>query len=51
MTKGELLDQLQLLSALESWGFCGSNKLPDHLIENILMQVDVLRREILKEPE
>lgn len=49
MTKPEALDLLQLLSALESWGFSNNHRLPDHLHDMLLNSVDILRKGILNE--
>ena len=48
MTKPELLDLLQLLSALESWSFSTGKPLPDYLEDRLLNAVEILRREVLK---
>ena len=48
MTKEQLLDLLQLLSALESWGFSSGTKIPDYLLERLDLSIDKLREEILK---
>lgn len=47
MTKPETLDLLQLLSALESWGFSNNQRLPDYLHDRLLNSVETLRKEIL----
>ena len=49
MTKPEALDLLQLLSALESWGFSNNHRLPDYLHDRLLSSVEILRMEILNE--
>ena len=48
MNKEQLLDMLQLLSALESWGIADKHELPDYLIDQIEACALILRREILK---
>lgn len=48
MTKPELLAALELLSALESWGFSNKQSLPDFILEDLLKVQETLRREILK---
>jgi hypothetical protein len=48
MTKPELLDLLQLLSALESWGFSTERPLPDYLADRVCDAVEILRREVMK---
>ena len=47
MTKPEALDLLQLLSALESWGFSNNHRLPDYLHDRLLDSVELLRKEVL----
>ena len=48
MSKPELLDLLQLLSALESWGFSTERPLPDYLADRVCDAVEILRREVMK---
>jgi hypothetical protein len=48
MNKEELLELLQLLSALESWSFSTKSNLPDYLLEAISEKVDRLKEELLK---
>lgn len=48
MTKSEKLDILELLSALESWGFANKTMFPDYLHERISCTMDLLRAEILE---
>lgn len=48
MTKPELLDLLQLISAIESWSFSTGKPLPDYLEERLLNAVEVLRKEVMK---
>lgn len=48
MTREELLKALELLSALESWGFSNKLTLPDYLLENLYEVQDAIRKEILK---
>lgn len=47
MTKPEALDLLQLLSALESWGFSNNHRLPNYLHDRLLDSVELLRKEVL----
>ena len=42
------LEQIKLLSALESWAFCQDTRLPDYLIEDLTKAIDKLSREILR---
>jgi len=39
---------LMLLSALESWSFSSSGRLPDHTLEELNALVDALTAEVLK---
>ena len=48
MTKDELLELLQLLSALESWSFTGGTRLPDHMLEQLNGKSERIKEEILK---
>jgi len=48
MTKEQLLDVIKLLSALEAWSFAEKHRLPDYLLENLDMYVDIIRAEVLK---
>ena len=48
MTKAELLELLQLLSALESWSFTGGTRLPDHMLEQLNEKSERIKEEILK---
>ena len=48
MDKEELLELLQLLSALESWSFTGGTRLPDYLLDKLFNNADRLKEEILK---
>ena len=48
MTKKEMLDQLRLLSALESWSMSRSERLPDYLHEQIASVAKTLERYILE---
>ena len=47
MTKPEALALLQLLSALESWGFSNNNRLPNYLHDRLQDSVEILRKEVL----
>jgi hypothetical protein len=49
MTKEEALQAIKLLSALESWAFSQSTRVPDYLVEDIQRSMDVLERVVLKE--
>jgi len=49
MTKEEALQAIKLLSALESWAFSQSNRLPDYLVEDIQRSVRALERIVLEE--
>ena len=50
MTKPEALGLLQLLSALESWGFSNNHRLPNYLHDRLLDSVELLRKEGLMLP-
>ena len=49
MTKEEALQTIKLLSAMESWAFSQSARLPDYLVEDIQRSMEVLERIILEE--
>ena len=49
MTKEEALAAIKLLSAMESWAFSQSTRLPDYLVEDIQRSMEVLERIILEE--
>ena len=49
MTRSDKLDVLELLSALESWGFSTKSMFPDYLHERIGVIQDKLRVEILED--
>ena len=49
MTKEEALQAIKLLSALESWAFSQSSRLPDYLVEDIQRSMEVLALIILEE--
>lgn len=49
MTKQEALATIKLLSALESWAFSQSTRLPDYLVEDIKRSTEVLERIILEQ--
>lgn len=49
MTKQQALQQIKLLSALESWAFSTKTVLPDYLIEDLQVCMEVLERIILGE--
>lgn len=48
MNKEEALNIIKLLSALESWAFSQSNRLPDYLVEDIQRSMEVLARVVLE---
>lgn len=48
MTKEEALQEMMLLSALESWAFSVEAKLPDYLHENLQRSLEVLERIVLE---
>jgi len=48
MDKQLALDLIKLLSALESWSFSSSTKLPDYLIERLDINIEKLAKEVLK---
>ena len=48
MTKEEALAAIKLLSALESWAFSQSTRLPDYLVEDIQRSMEVLERIVLE---
>ena len=48
MTKQEALAAIKLLSALESWAFSQSTRLPDYLVEDIQRSMEVLERIVLE---
>ena len=48
MTKEELLRMMRLLSALEAAGMLSDKRVPDYLLDELGMMVEVLEREILK---
>ena len=50
MSKKEAIDLLMLISALESWSFSASTRMPDYLYERIADAVEVLTREVLACP-
>lgn len=47
MTKEEALQAIKLLSAMESWAFSQSTRLPDYLVEDIQRSMEVLERVVL----
>jgi hypothetical protein len=48
MERSDKLDILELLSALESWGFSTKSTFPDYLHERISDIMEKLRKEILE---
>jgi len=49
MDKEEALQAIKLLSALESWAFSQSTRLPDYLVDDIQRSMNVLERVVLEE--
>ena len=49
MSKQEAIQALKLLSAMESWAFSQTTRLPDYLVEDIQRSMEVLERIILGE--
>ena len=49
MTKKQILDQLMLLSALESWAMAQAARMPDYLSDQIIACTEVLVAEVLGE--
>ena len=49
MTRPEMLEMLEILSALESWGFSTKSMFPDYLHERISVAMEKIREEILAE--
>lgn len=49
MTKEEALQQIKLLSALESWALSTKTQVPDYLFENLQSCIDVLEKIVLGE--
>jgi hypothetical protein len=50
MTKEEALAAIKLLSAMESWAFSQSARLPDYLVDDIQRSMSVLERIVLEKP-
>ena len=50
-TKEEALAAIKLLSALESWAFSQSARLPDYLVDDIQRSMSVLERVVLEKTE
>lgn len=48
MSPEELLSLMRLLSALETATLMSTERLPDHLYEELTKHVEILEREILK---
>jgi hypothetical protein len=48
MSKEEALQAIKLLSAMESWAFNQSTRLPDYLVEDIQRSMGVLERILLE---
>lgn len=49
MTKSEALEIIKLLSALESWSFAESHRLPAYLQEKLSDAIDTLTSQVLKD--
>lgn len=49
MNKEEALQSIKLLSALESWAFSQSARLPDYLVDDIQRSMNVLERIVLED--
>ncbi len=49
MTKSVALEIIKLLSALESWSFAESHRLPTYLQEKLSDAIDTLAAEVLKD--
>lgn len=47
MNKSDKLEILEILSALESWGFSTKSMFPDYLHERLVATMNKLRGEIL----
>ena len=47
MTKEKALKTIKLLSALESWSFSSSHRLPDYLLEDLTGCIEMLERIVL----
>jgi hypothetical protein len=48
MTKEEALQAIKLLSALQSWAFSPSTRIPDYLVDDIHRSMEVLERIVLE---
>ena len=48
MTKVEALRIIKLLSAMESWAFSQTNRIPDYLVEDVANAMKVLERIVLE---
>jgi hypothetical protein len=48
MSKEEALQVIKLLSAMESWAFSQSTRLPDYLVDDIQRSMAVLERILLE---
>jgi hypothetical protein len=51
MTKEQALSAIKVLSALESWAFSASARLPDYLHEDLCNTLEVLERIVLEKTE
>ena len=49
MTREEALAAIKLLSALESWAFSQSARLPDYVHEDLTRSMEVLERIVLED--
>lgn len=51
MTKQQALDQLILLSAIESWSFSTKERLPEYIYEDLSKAISFLRSVILDDKQ
>jgi hypothetical protein len=49
MNKEFALELIKLLSAVESWGFATTQRIPDYLVENLNDAVNKLSKEVLSD--
>jgi hypothetical protein len=50
MSKEDALKLIKLLSAMESWAFSQSTRIPDYLVDDIHRSMEVLERIVLEKP-
>ena len=50
MSKEQIVELIQLLSAMEAWSFSGKSEhaMPDYLYDKLSNAMDVLTKEVLK---